>query len=125
MPIVFGMEVAWVEKGWRTVRYLRVSCEIKVIAGWMIGIVYSMNVCTDLSRAIAVNVNVDMYTEIHYKDDECIIFHSSGRQRFQYLISFQMKVTWLEGKSLHKGSPRTQRPINVDSGVRGTDTEIF
>ena len=24
MPIVLGMEVAWVEKGWRTVRYLRV-----------------------------------------------------------------------------------------------------
>ena len=87
-------------------------------------IVY-MNVCTDLSRAIAVNVNVDMYTEIHYKDDECIILQRSGRKRFQYLISFQMKVTWLEGKSLHKGSPRTQRPINVDSGVRGTDTEIF
>ena len=39
----------------------------------MIGIVYNMNVCTDLSRAIAVNVNVDMYTEIHYKDDECVI----------------------------------------------------
>ena len=41
------------------------------------------------------------------------------------LKSFQMKITWLEGKSLHKGSPRTQRPMNVDRGVRGTDTEMF
>ena len=65
-----------------------------------------------------------MYTEIHYKDDECIYF-GSGPRRFKYLISFQMKITWLEGKSLHKGSPRIQRPMNVDRGVRGTDTEIF
>ena len=96
----------------------------KSITGFVISTLFVI-VCTDLSWAIAVNVNVDMYTETHYKDDECIILQSSGPQRFQYLISFQMKVTWLEGKSLHKGSPRTQRPINVDSGVRGTDTEIF
>ena len=51
-----------------------------------------MNVCsTNLSRAIAVNVKVDMYTEIHYKMViflHCVpkrIFNTSylaGRKKF-------------------------------------------
>ena len=30
--------------------------------------------------------------------------------------------TWLEGNSLHRVSPNTHRPMNVDKGVRGTET---
>ena len=30
--------------------------------------------------------------------------------------------TWLEGNSLHRVSPNTHRPMNVDRGVRGTET---
>ena len=33
------------------------------------------------------------------------------------------RFTWLEGNSLQSISPRTQRPMNVDNGVSGTDTE--
>ena len=32
--------------------------------------------------------------------------------------------TWLEGNNLQRVSPKTQRPINVDRGVRGTETVI-
>ena len=60
------------EKGWRTVRYLLKTFGLNLIlfgCSWIVNMMMMilMNVCTNLSRAIAVNVKVDMYTEIHYK----------------------------------------------------------
>ena len=41
------------------------------------------------------------------------------------IINFSIVSTWLAGRSLQRASPNTHRPMKVERGVRGTDTEIM
>ena len=52
--------------------------------------------------------------------------HHHRHAKSTTIINFKIAIdifTWLAGRSLQRASPKTHRPMKVERGVRGTDTE--
>ena len=67
------------------------------------------------------NTRLDNYLKTFFCKIFSNLFHCRLK-RLNWFITPQC-ITWPDGRSLHRVSPKTHRPRNVDIGVRGMHTE--